>query len=117
MQLFSTGLYGFNRSGFSAMIHHIMRHPELFNDNENHMMNHEDYFTSHAFKQATHGTSPIISIESFVERIDKNFQLSESYLRNYSIDSRFYSIHPVKNAEDFYKLHNHFYDGKEKLKR
>ena len=93
------------------MVHYVMRHPDIYED-KNELMNHEDYFTSYAFTQATGGTSPIIAINGLSEILHVRFAFSEyhTYKRDFPINSRFFSIRDAKKAEDIYKLHERFYD-------
>ena len=93
------------------MLHYINTHPELLDYPENQFLLHEDYLTSHAFEQATNGTGHRIGNKGFYERSGWHL-VSEEKLTQKPI----YFIHAVKTAEEFYFLHDHFYDKEGKLK-
>ena len=112
------GLYGFNRRGFKVMVQYALGHKNLYSHKDPGMA-HEDYFTSYAFRQATNGTSPIINmLPGLSESFDQRFERVEHrfYICNNQINFKFSSIHGVKNPENFYYLHERFYDESSKLK-
>ena len=100
-----------------------MKNPEIY-QHEDKYMQHEDYFTSYAFRQATNGMNPIITTTGLSEPVHKNFGFSffkhftQEYLeiRSHETVSRFYSLRSVKVPEEMYKLHDTFYEADGGLK-
>lgn len=102
------GMYGFNRSGLKLVLSYVSDHPDIYQKlvknqlNEDNLMNHEDYFTSYVFKEAS-GGYPIINMLGVSESL---MRLKQPYKK---VGRPFYSIHNVKDPNDFYGLQHIFY--------